>query len=650
MKFFFLLVLVLAKGILALQAQPVTYTDPHNYHQLSYPPSWQLRKGEGAEVSFAPPGSPRPATVTLTRQALPEARKNLPLTAPGEQDSLWQHIQRQPQAQLISLEQHDYGRYEEQRYDYTFAAAAGRIHVLGRRLWRAGYELVVEYRAASSQDGRYLAQGRQVVESFAFTNTRMPSRRYSDQVCNDKMYGIAAYYRAGNGQLLDDCRTIHEFSTLDSDSRPLAHRRVLPFQSYALALGFDNCLYSVTKAPTDSPELVYRYNPSTRQGGYTSWQLPAQGPENSWISAATDEQGSLLFITTDANQLVKVNPTDGRVTTLWRSDPVRQAPYYPAIGFDRSGTHANFCLDDANTMYLVYSTDGSLLKVDLNTQQPSPELMALSGLPRRGGYSDLLMQNDQRGRRRMYMAGPKSVYKVDLARHQASFVRKGVYTDLAGCNLFSIPPRSRPAPPPPATATWQGRVLDAVTYQPLPQAQLRLGLAGADSALALSAGGAFAFAATPGQTYHYRVRLAGYLATDSSWTAPPGAMVRDVLLRPLRVGTTLKLANVQFEQGQAVLLPSSFPALNKLRGWLADNPRMTIELHGHTDNVGPPEKNMQLSEQRVAAVKAYLVGRGIAEGRITGVGFGGTQPAASNGQEATRRLNRRVEFRVTGME
>ena len=99
-----------------------------------------------------------------------------------------------------------------------------------------------------------------------------------------------------------------------------------------------------------------------------------------------------------------------------------------------------------------------------------------------------------------------------------------------------------------------------------------------------------------------------------------------------------------------MLLPASFAALDPLVGLLIDNPGLTIELRGHTDNVGPPDRNVALSEQRVAAVKAYLVGHGIAEARIGGVGLGGSQPTASNAQEITRRLNRRVEFRVTGVQ
>ena len=488
-----------------------------------------------------------------------------------------------------------------------------------------------------------------MVGSFAFTGTTQPSRRYSDQLCDNKMYGIAAT-RYHDGQWEDDCRTIHEFSTSDPTDPPIVHHRALPFQSYALTKGFDNCLYSVTKAPTDTTELVYRYDPATRRGHYTTWQLPAQGPDNSWISASTDDRGNLYFLTSDANKLVKVSPYDGRVTVVWASDPIRKTPYYPAIGFEGAGTHGNFCLDDANTLYQVYSTDGALLKVDLKTKRAAPDMMPLDGLPRRGGYSDLLMQNDEKGRRRLYLAGPRSLYQVDLARRQARFVRKGTYTDLAGCNLFRVVPPPTPAPAAPTKAIWRGRVLDAATYQPLPQAQLRLELAGAATAVLLTSQGSFAYATTPGRTYDYKAQMAGYFPTDSTWTATPGPVVQDILLRPLAVGATLQLVNVRFEQGQAVLLATSFPALDKLVGLMVDNPRMTIELRGHTDNIGPAEKNVVLSEQRVTAVKAYLVGHGVEEARIVGVGLGGAQPAASNAQEATRQLNRRVEFRITSLQ
>ncbi|UYZ63900.1 OmpA family protein [Hymenobacter weizhouensis] len=653
-----LIVVGLVVAWLPMQAQMAaawqTYTDAGTGYQLSYPHGWQVHEGETRpDVSFyvGPSWQTTPAAVSFSVRPLSDRRKDLNLLAAGQADSVALALVALPRAQILHLEQYDAGRHQEVRYDYTYAAAppaTGRTRVVGRRLWRGGYEYRIEYQATTEQNGRYLAAGRRLVESFAFVGQGLPSRRYLDQRCDDKMYAIAAL-RTTDGRVEDDCRTIHEFATADPATLAKVHRRVLPFQSYALAKGFDNNLYSVTKAPTDRPEYVYCYDPATRQGRYTTWQLPAQGPENFWISAATDQRGDLYFITSNASLLVRVNPPTGAVTVVWTADPLRKAAYYPAIGFTGAGTHANFCLDDTNTLYEVYSTDGALLKIDLLTQQPAPELIPLDGLPKLGGYSDILLQHDTGGRRWLYLAGPKSLYKVDLARRYATRLRRGVYTDLAGCNLFR--PAARPTPPPPpTTSTWRGRVLDATTFQPLPQAQLRLRGNESETLTTVPLGpdGSFSFAAKSGHAYGALVRLSGYLSADSTYIARPGPYVQDILLRPVAVGATLALNNVQFEQGQAVLLPSSLPALNQLVALLTTNPTMTIELRGHTDNVGDPQKNVVLSEQRVAAVKAYLVGRGIAEGRITGLGFGGAQPRASNAQEATRQLNRRVEFRVTG--
>ncbi|MBF9223269.1 OmpA family protein [Hymenobacter ruricola] len=652
--------LVLVVFPLMLRAQPeksgptATYTDGEGRYTLAYPLTWQLRpNAAGAEVAFYAPatGQPVPAVVTVLARPLPDALKDRPLTGPGSQDTLWRNILRLPKAQVVRLEQKNYGRYEEVHYEYTYAPNAARperLRVAGRRFWRVGYEFQVEYQAATSQDARCLPEGQQLLESFAFTNKSITSRRYADQVCDGKMYGIAAMTHR-TGQWEDDCRSIHEFSTDDLSDGATVHRNVLPFQSYALAKGFDNCLYSVTKSPTNQPELVYRYDPTTRRGAFTTWQLPAQGPGNVWISAATDERGDLYFLTSDANQLVKVSPGEsGAITVLWNKDPTQQAAYYPDIAFDGAGTHGNFCLDDASTIYMVYSTDGSLVKVDVKSQRPAPELLALTGLPRRGGYSDVLLQNDESGRRRLYLAGPHALYRVDLARRKASFVRRGTYTDLAGCNLFRVAYRL-PPPLPSATVPWRGRVLNAATYQPLTAAELRIGREKASAVVPLSTDGSFSYGAAPGKPYFYQAQLAGFVDADSSWTVGAGATVHDILLQPLAVGTTLPLANVQFEQGQAVLLPGSARALNQLVGMMTDNPGLTIEVRGHTDNVGEPAKNVALSEERVAAVKAYLVAHGVAETRISGIGFGGAKPAASNAQEETRKLNRRVEFRVTGI-
>jgi outer membrane protein OmpA-like peptidoglycan-associated protein len=71
-----------------------------------------------------------------------------------------------------------------------------------------------------------------------------------------------------------------------------------------------------------------------------------------------------------------------------------------------------------------------------------------------------------------------------------------------------------------------------------------------------------------------------------------------------------------------------------------------IELSGHTDNRGSYRALMDLSQKRVNQVKQYLISKGIEARRITGKGYGGTRPVASNDTEETRQLNRRVEFTI----
>jgi outer membrane protein OmpA-like peptidoglycan-associated protein len=117
-------------------------------------------------------------------------------------------------------------------------------------------------------------------------------------------------------------------------------------------------------------------------------------------------------------------------------------------------------------------------------------------------------------------------------------------------------------------------------------------------------------------------------------------------LKPIKVGETVQLPNVYFARGGVELLESSNESLDRLYTLLQDNPTMRIELLGYTDNQGDVRLNIQLSEKRVAAIKDYLVAKGISETRITGKGYGGSKPIASNATEKTRQLNRRVEFKI----
>jgi outer membrane protein OmpA-like peptidoglycan-associated protein len=107
------------------------------------------------------------------------------------------------------------------------------------------------------------------------------------------------------------------------------------------------------------------------------------------------------------------------------------------------------------------------------------------------------------------------------------------------------------------------------------------------------------------------------------------------------------LQGIQFETGKADIKPFSFPLLNQIANILILNPTYLIEIQGHTDNVGKPEMNLNLSDRRAESVRQYLISKGIDEKRMTSHGYGDTKPVATNKTSKGRALNRRVEFVVT---
>lgn len=117
-------------------------------------------------------------------------------------------------------------------------------------------------------------------------------------------------------------------------------------------------------------------------------------------------------------------------------------------------------------------------------------------------------------------------------------------------------------------------------------------------------------------------------------------------LLPLEVGNKGMLNSLTFQQGDASLQADAFKDLDRIVQAMLEFPTLEIFFEGHTDNQGDFQLNMQLSEDRVKAVKDYLISKGIDANRITTKGWGPTQPIASNASEERRKLNRRVEFTI----
>jgi OOP family OmpA-OmpF porin len=112
------------------------------------------------------------------------------------------------------------------------------------------------------------------------------------------------------------------------------------------------------------------------------------------------------------------------------------------------------------------------------------------------------------------------------------------------------------------------------------------------------------------------------------------------------VGKVMRLENLIFEQGRAKISPESFSEVDRVLTMLQAYPEMVIQLEGHTDYLGNDKENMKLSQERVDAVKAYLISKGAIKGKIKTKAYGGTNPISKENTEAAHKMNRRVEVRI----
>jgi OOP family OmpA-OmpF porin len=106
------------------------------------------------------------------------------------------------------------------------------------------------------------------------------------------------------------------------------------------------------------------------------------------------------------------------------------------------------------------------------------------------------------------------------------------------------------------------------------------------------------------------------------------------------------IKGIAFGNASAKITRASNKTLDKAAAVLEEFPSLKIEIGGHTDNVGKRDFNVRLSQMRADAVRDYFIGKGIAEDRLTAVGYGPDEPLADNDSRAGRAENRRVEFKL----
>ena len=218
---------------------------------------------------------------------------------------------------------------------------------------------------------------------------------------------------------------------------------------------------------------------------------------------------------------------------------------------------------------------------------------------------------------------------------------------------FELDPSIRPE----AITYMKGKVFDASTKKPLVASfeliDLATGIPVVKST-SNSGNGEFLVCLPVGKGYALNVSKDGYLFFSDNFELknlknPKEPVLKDVPMHAIKTGERVVLKNIFYDTDAYNLKDESAVELGKLIVFLNRNPKVRIEIGGHTDNVGIKPYNQSLSEKRAKAVSDYLVSKGIAASRLSFKGFGDTVPISPNDHEEGRAMNRRTEFFVVAI-
>lgn len=158
-------------------------------------------------------------------------------------------------------------------------------------------------------------------------------------------------------------------------------------------------------------------------------------------------------------------------------------------------------------------------------------------------------------------------------------------------------------------------------------------------------------AAVPGgRDYAMTVRASGYLIHSENISVPPGGGTVEkelnIPMQPLEAGQQVVMRNIFFDRDKASLSKNSLAELGQILHLLRENPKLRLEIAGHTDSDGSDAHNEQLSKDRAQAVMDHLVNNGIPAERLEAKGYGSTKPVAPNDNAEHKAQNRRTEIKV----
>ena len=214
---------------------------------------------------------------------------------------------------------------------------------------------------------------------------------------------------------------------------------------------------------------------------------------------------------------------------------------------------------------------------------------------------------------------------------------------------FELPQALRPS----LVTYVKGKVFDAQTKEVL-EATIKISELQQDSLifddLSDITNGQFLATMPAGNKYALSVEKNGYLFHSENFSLQQMTANKpyllDIPLHKIEPGKMVVLNNIFFDTNKATILEESKTELNHLIRFLNSNPKLSIEISGHTDNTGDDKANQLLSENRAKAVFNYLITNKIPAARLSYKGLGKTAPIADNSTPEGRKKNRRTEFRI----
>jgi outer membrane protein OmpA-like peptidoglycan-associated protein len=119
-----------------------------------------------------------------------------------------------------------------------------------------------------------------------------------------------------------------------------------------------------------------------------------------------------------------------------------------------------------------------------------------------------------------------------------------------------------------------------------------------------------------------------------------------VIVQPAEIESLVLSGDANFEFNKSKLLPNAYPVLDSLLSTMMKHHEYKWEIGGYTDGIGSVNYNIKLSQRRAQAVVDYLVSKGIDRKNLKVVGYGKSNPIATNDTPEGRSMNRRVEVKV----